>query len=92
MSQVLPPDTDRALVYTTKNFTEIKTLLPDGSVVDRMPVDIMNNLVPESYDEISLSYTGGNLTGVVYKKSNATVATLLLGYDGSDNLISVKRV
>lgn len=46
------------------------------------------------YDYISLSYTGSNLTGVVYKTGGSggtTVATLTLGYDGSDNLISVAR-
>jgi hypothetical protein len=52
------------------------------------------NLVPEKYDYISLSYTGSNLTGVVYKSGGSggtTVATLTLGYDGSNNLTSVTR-
>jgi len=44
-------------------------------------------------DYISLSYTSGNLTGVVYKSGGAsgtTVATLTLAYSGSD-LISVTK-
>lgn len=44
------------------------------------------------YDYIALSYTGSNLTGVVYKTGGSggtTVATLTLGYDGNDNLTSV---
>jgi hypothetical protein len=44
-------------------------------------------------DFISLSYTSGNLTGVVYKtggSSGTTVATLTLAYSGSD-LISVTK-
>jgi hypothetical protein len=44
-------------------------------------------------DYISLSYTSGNLTGVVYKSggsSGTTVATLTLAYSGSD-LISVTK-
>lgn len=50
-------------------------------------------LVPETFDYISLSYTGSNLTGVVYKTGGAsgtTVGTLTLAYSGS-NLISVTR-
>ena len=47
-----------------------------------------------THDYLGLSYTGSNLTGVVYKlggSGGATVATLTLGYDGSDNLISVTK-
>lgn len=40
MAQVLPPDEERAKVYQTKNFNEVKCLLSDGSVVDALPVDI----------------------------------------------------
>lgn len=50
----------------------------------------IGSLVPTSYDEIDLSYTGANLTGVVYKKAAATVATLALTYSGS-NLTKVTR-
>jgi hypothetical protein len=45
-------------------------------------------------DYLSLSYTGSNLTGVVYKSGGSggtTVATLALTYDGSGNLTSVTR-
>jgi hypothetical protein len=48
--------------------------------------------IPE-YDYISLSYTGSNLTGVVYKiggSGGTTVATLTLAYSGS-TLTSVTR-
>jgi hypothetical protein len=41
------------------------------------------------FDQTVLSYTGSNLTGVVYKLATRTVATLTLTYDGSDNLINV---
>jgi hypothetical protein len=43
--------------------------------------------IPE-YDEISISYTGSNITSVVYKLSSVIVATLTLSYT-SDNLTSV---
>ena len=47
------------------------------------------------YNYVSCSYTGSNLTGVVYKtggSSGTTVATLTLTYDGSNNLTSVTKV
>jgi hypothetical protein len=46
------------------------------------------------HDYIGLTYTGSNLTTVVYKTGGAsgtTVATLTLTYDGSDNLITVTK-
>ena len=43
--------------------------------------------IPE-YDDIVLSYTGDNLTGVVYTLLTVTVATLTLSYTG-DNLTRV---
>lgn len=45
-----------------------------------------NDLVPSQYDYIGLTYTGSNLTGVVYKTgggAGTTVATLALAYTGS---------
>ena len=51
-------------------------------------------LVTDAYDYIDLSYTGSNLTGVVYKTGGSggtTVATLVLTYDGSDNLLTVTK-
>lgn len=56
------------------------------------PVAVENlaQLVPEQYDEIALSYTGDDLTGVVYKAATVIVATLTLGYT-SGKLTSVVR-
>jgi hypothetical protein len=48
---------------------------------------VLTGLSIPSHDSITLSYTGTNLTGVVYKTggaSGATVATLVLTYDGSE--------
>ncbi|QTP86359.1 hypothetical protein SSRP02_p003 [Synechococcus phage S-SRP02] len=62
---------------------------PDGS---SLPT-IEGLSIPE-HDYISCSYTGSNLTGVVYKlggSSGTTVATLVLTYDGSNNLTSVTK-
>jgi len=55
---------------------------------------MMSSLIPEKYDYLSFSYTGSNLTGIVFKTGGAggtTVATLTLGYDGSNNLTSIAR-
>ena len=46
------------------------------------------------YDYILCGYTGSNMTTVTYKTGGSggtTVATLTLGYDGSNNLTSVTR-
>jgi hypothetical protein len=58
------------------------------------PIPVVTGLEIPEHDYIDLSYTGTNLTGVVYKTGGAsgtTVATLTLAYDGSDNLISVTK-
>jgi hypothetical protein len=57
-------------------------------------VNVLTGLEIPEHNYIALSYTGSNLTGVVYKTGGSegtTVATLTLGYDGSDNLISVTK-
>jgi hypothetical protein len=71
-----------------RKFADINSL-PTVRVTDA----IANSLVPSDYDYIALSYTGDNLTGVVYKKGGASgtvVSTLTLGYSGS-NLTSVTK-
>jgi hypothetical protein len=58
------------------------------------PVPVVTGLEIPEHDYISLSYTGSNLTGVVYKTGGSggtTVATLTLTYDGGNNLISVAK-
>ena len=64
------------------------------STVSGHPLSVVAGLEIPDHDYIDLSYTGSNLTGVVYKtggSGGATVATLTLAYDGSDNLISVTK-
>ena len=70
--------------------TERKLLLKDNRdsspVTYSLGVQQINTLVPDAYDYISLSYTGSNLTGVVFKTGGSggtTVATLTLAYTGS---------
>jgi hypothetical protein len=53
----------------------------------------LNSLVPSAYDYVSLTYTGDNVTTVVYKlggSGGSTVSTLTLAYSG-DNLTSVTK-
>jgi hypothetical protein len=68
--------------------------LPKTVGVDnRLPVAVSGLEIPD-HDYIALSYTGSNLTGVVYKTGGSggtTVATLTLAYDGSNNLTSVTK-
>jgi len=69
-----------------------EVLVYDGSALQRLKgttagsLIMAGNLVPHDYDYIALSYTGSNLTGVVYKSGGSggtTVATLTLAYTGS---------
>jgi hypothetical protein len=58
------------------------------------PIPTIQGLEIPAHDYIALSYTGTNLTGVVYKDGGSggtTVATLTLAYDGSNNLTSVTK-
>ncbi len=58
------------------------------------PLAISQGLEIPEHDYIALSYTGSNLTGVVYKMGGSggtTVATLVLAYDGNNNLTSVTK-
>jgi hypothetical protein len=58
------------------------------------PAPVVPGLEIPAHDYLSCSYTGSNLTGVVYKSGGASgtvVATLTLAYDGSNNLASVTK-
>lgn len=45
-----------------------------------LQVSMMNQLVPEKYDGIYLTYTGTDLTTVTYKLGTTVVATLTMVY------------
>jgi len=64
------------------------------STVSGQPIQTTNELNIPAYDYISMTYSGTNVTGVVYKRGGSggtTVATLALTYDGSNNLTSVTK-
>jgi hypothetical protein len=55
---------------------------------------VASNLSIPEHDYVSCTYTGSNLTGAVFKfggASGITVATLVLTYDGSNNLLTVTK-
>jgi hypothetical protein len=83
----LPVNIGSATLSVTADGVEIKN--DSGN-----PIPTLTGLEIPAHDYIDLSYTGSNLTGVVYKDGGSggtTVATLTLAYDGSDNLISVTK-
>lgn len=61
-----------------------------GSITVDGTVNTLTGLEIPPHDKIELSYTGDNLTSVVYKDGLSTVATLTLAYTGS-RLDSVTR-
>jgi hypothetical protein len=76
-------DTTNAILTTTA---------ADVAATKASAASIAGMAIPPN-DYISLSYTSGNLTSVVYKSGGAsgtTVATLTLAYSGSD-LVSVTK-
>lgn len=57
---------------------------------------VMNSLVPNEYDQISLTYVAagngvGEIETATYKLAGADVAVLTLAYDSSSRLIDVVR-
>jgi len=78
----------------TGNQPEIWTDVSSFAGGTGIPVNILNTLVTQNYDYISCSYTGDNLTGVIFKtggSTGTTVATLALTYDGNNNLLTVTK-
>ena len=83
----LPVNIGSATLSVTADGVEIKN--DSGN-----PIPTIQGLEIPAHDYIALSYTGANLTGVVYKDGGSggtTVATLTLAYDGSSNLTSVTK-
>ena len=83
----LPVDIQGATLSLDADGVEIKN--DSGN-----PIPTLTGLEIPAHDYIDLSYTGANLTSVVYKDGGSggtTVATLTLAYDGSNNLISVTK-
>jgi hypothetical protein len=74
-------DTTNGLLTTTSS---------DLALVKASASSIAGFSIP-AYDNIVLSYTSNNLTGVVYKVGATVVGTLTLSYDGSNQLTGVVK-
>lgn len=48
-----------------------------------MDMTVVSSGAPSNYDDIVLTYTGSNLTQVVWKLATATIRTATLTYTGS---------
>ena len=58
------------------------------------PVITMAGLNIPLHDYFTCSYTGSNLTGITFKAGGSSgdiVATVVLTYDGSNNLLTVTK-
>ncbi len=58
-----------------------------------VPVDLAiygGKFVPEEFTEAVITYTGEDMTQVVYKNGLTTIATITLTYE-DDKLINIKR-
>jgi len=92
---ILPADAGRKKQYDNANWIPSKTLLPDGRVVDYLPVQNINALVPEPFTKIVGNYTGTDLTQCLYYDGAVLVATVDITYItiGSDSYFkSAERV
>ena len=86
-AEPLPVNIGSATLSVTADGVEIKN--DAGN-----PIPTIEGLSIPAHDYIGMTYTGSNLTGVVYKSGGSggtTVATLTLAYDGSNNLTSVTK-
>lgn len=72
---------------------DAEPVLSGGEYVYQQRVRVLGGFLIPSYDYVSFSYTGSDITGVTYKTGGAsgtTVATLALAYSGG-NISSVTR-
>lgn len=90
------PLSDAVSVSNNKVFNVVQVADPAGNIIDPSGGGgvVLDGLSIPAHDYIGLSYTGSNLTGVTYKTGGSggtTVATLVLAYDGSNNLTSITK-
>lgn len=80
------------VIYYLENYFNMK-IFKDGKLEETTLLEKLVGFEIDPHDYISLSYTGSDLTGVVYKKGGSggsTVATLTLAYSGG-NLTEVTK-
>lgn len=85
---------DLASVPSAANLELVGSQALTDAQLRASPIKTIDGLSIPQHDYVGLTYTGVNLTGVVYKtggSGGSTVATVALGYDGSNNLTSVTK-
>ena len=80
-----PISTDNSGNVNVNVLTDSPTMVDIRDILDAR---LTGSLVPAAYDEITLGYTGDNVTTVTYKLATVTVKTLTLTYSGA-NLTNV---
>ena len=95
MTDILPADEERELNFKRSNYWPVKFLLPDGSVVDKLPVDasvqveagdtkITESVIPgfniPEFNRIQVTYPDTVTEIYIYKKDLETVATVTVIY------------
>lgn len=70
------------------DFPKFLKIVDNGDGTYSIPVS--GGLSVPPHDKVEMTYTGSDLTGVVYKMGATTLMTLTLVYSGS-NLISVTK-
>ena len=59
------------------------------------PLVVLSDFNTSLHDYVSCTYTGSNLTQLVYKtggSGGSTVATITLAYDGNNRVTSITKV
>ena len=75
------------IVTVTNIVDEVEIKNDSGS-----PIPVISGLEIPYHNQISLTYdVNSNITGVAYSVSSVGVATLLLTYDGNNNLTFIER-
>jgi len=66
VTTVLPANEARATIYRGKNFTEVKFLRPDGSVISGMPVVVTGMIPMPTFVKYSLRSDSTSQDGYIY--------------------------
>jgi len=98
MTDILPADEERELNFKRSNYWPVKFLLPNGSVVDKLPVDasvqvdthdtyVTKSVIPgfniPEFDKIECQYPNPSMEVYAYFKDDAPLVALIVLYTDS---------
>lgn len=75
-------ETNDSNVYVSRHDEQVALAVEDGRT-GSTPLPVYKGFKIPEYDDVVLTYTGDNLTTVIYKLLTVTVATLTLTYTGA---------